>query len=106
MYIIAVTKLAATCEFGETKDDCIRDRLVHGIRNQRIRQKLFETLDACVKILRDSEVNQYRTQQMSAEVDGAVAHQISTRPARLPRRRRVKGARSKQTHRSRSITLS
>eukprot|EP00118_Oscarella_pearsei_P023850 m.291111 g.291111 ORF g.291111 m.291111 type:complete len:232 (+) comp40724_c2_seq1:1251-1946(+) len=65
-YIIAVTKLARTCDFADAKDDHIRDRLVQGIRSSSLRQKLFDkspmNLEKCLKILRTSEVNRYRAQ--------------------------------------------
>ena len=87
-YIIAVRKLARTCKFGERQDESVTDRLLHGIRNQRVRQKLFDqtplTLDMCVQILRASELNAYRSKQITEEVDGAPTHHVSHVGSRKP----------------------
>jgi len=39
-YITAVYHLADTCNFGNLKEDLIRDRLVVGIRDQSLSQQL------------------------------------------------------------------
>lgn len=70
-YITAVMKLANTCNFGALKDSHIRDRLVHGIRDDGVRQKLLGkktlTLEKCLDILRSSQVTSQRAQEISTE---------------------------------------
>ena len=41
-YMTDVIKLAENCQYGELRDDLIRDRLVSGIRDDKVREKLFE----------------------------------------------------------------
>ena len=40
-YLKAVMKLANTCNFGALKDGHVRDRLVHGIEDDTVRQRLL-----------------------------------------------------------------
>ena len=40
-YITDIIKLAEHCQYGELKDDLIRDKLVSGIRDDKVREKLL-----------------------------------------------------------------
>ena len=41
-YITDLKKLATTCEYGNLKDDLIRDRLVCGVNNESIRRQMLK----------------------------------------------------------------
>ncbi|XP_073964378.1 uncharacterized protein [Choristoneura fumiferana] len=42
VYYTVIRKLAENCNFGEQKDRILRDKIVIGVRDQRIQQKLLE----------------------------------------------------------------
>ena len=56
----ALYELAETCQFGDLKNELIRDRIVVGIRNASLSQKLMQdeklTLDKAVKEAKSSEL--------------------------------------------------
>ena len=78
-YITVLMKLALTCNFKETKNRQVRDRIVHGIRDNIIRQKLLEkkylTLDSCINIVTSNQVVQERVQEFQEEEE--IAHAVS-----------------------------
>ena len=51
-FIIAVHKLAETCEYGDLREELICDRIIAGIRDQKLATKLMLddklTLDKCI----------------------------------------------------------
>ena len=59
-FIEALYELAETCQFGDLKNELIRDRIVVGIRNASLSQKLMQdeklTLDKAVKEAKSSEL--------------------------------------------------
>ena len=61
-YIRSLYEMAECCDFGTVKDDCIRDRLVIGVRDKdlskRLQLKERLTLAETVKIVRQSEIIQ------------------------------------------------
>lgn len=74
-----IRKIARSCNFNIFKDRMLRDRIIHGINNKKVQQKLLEkkelSLDQAVEICRASElsnnhaktINQQQTS--SPEVD-------------------------------------
>ncbi len=58
-YIMALYTLAQSCEYGELKDEMIRDRLVVGIRDNTLSEKLQMdpalTLESAKKAIRQRE---------------------------------------------------
>ena len=58
-YVAALRRLSEHCEYGDTLTDLIRDRLVCGIRNDRIQQRLLAestlTLENAIKIATSME---------------------------------------------------
>ena len=82
-------KLANTCNFGAPKDSYVRDRLVHGIGDDTVRQRLLDkktlTLEKCPEILRSSQVASQRTQEISTDSPThAVRQRIDTRRKPIP----------------------
>jgi len=61
------------CKYGNLKDELIRDRLVSGIKDDRVHEKLLSkkdlTLQKAIKILRTSQVSQFQSRDMAAEQD-------------------------------------
>ena len=68
-YIAALRILAKTCNFGDLRDELIRDRIVVGIRDSRTRKKLLQEtkldLQRCIDICRSN-----REIRIANELDG------------------------------------
>lgn len=68
-YVTQLKKLSENCEFGDLKNSLIRDRLICGIKDNKVREELLRnhelTLEKAVEICRASE--------MSAEQAGQIA---------------------------------
>eukprot|EP00118_Oscarella_pearsei_P024302 m.303615 g.303615 ORF g.303615 m.303615 type:complete len:404 (+) comp40836_c0_seq2:158-1369(+) len=98
-YITAVTKLARTCNFGIAKDTHIRDRLVQGIRDGSLRQKLFEkqplTMEKCLAILRANEVNKYRAQAITT---AETVQHVRSKPKPKPKPNTGRSTTDQQRH--------
>ena len=91
-YITTLHRLAETCGYGDLKDEMLRDRLVVGIRDIAMSEKLqFEsnlTLDKAMKMIRQKEA--VKDQQGKLLGDGSKANPIVVdelnRQQRLPRK--------------------
>ena len=72
-YLTNLRSLAQTCNFGELKDNLIRDRIVIGIRDNGTRKKLLAesklTLDKCTNICRANETTAKQLKEMSQSDD-------------------------------------
>ena len=70
-YITTLLKLSETCAFGELRESLVRDRLVYGIRDDQVREKLLGKrqldLDKCIEILKSSELTQYQAKEISVD---------------------------------------
>ena len=71
--IAALRKLAKMCNFDKLEERLIRDRVVVGVREEGLRQKLLEdkqlTLYKCMSIGRAYESSKQQLQSMSSEGD-------------------------------------
>ena len=82
--------LAATCEFQTLHDGLIRDRIVCGMRNQTIKERLLReselTLQKTLDICRASEVSRKQVKslndQSSANVDALGERSAKTQSQR------------------------
>lgn len=67
-YIVALKKLTAYCVFGDGLEEAWRDQIVHGIRDQTLKKKLFDepdlTYQSVVKI-----VNAWEATRLSMEAE-------------------------------------
>ena len=76
--------LAATCNFDKLKDSMIRDRIVVGINDAVLRERLLReidlTLDKAVQICRASELSKERSQTIAS---GTVQEVHSVRPKKV-----------------------
>ena len=55
-YLAELGKLSEFCEFGDRLDECVRDRLVCGINNEKILQKLLSIKDLNLKTATDHAI--------------------------------------------------
>ena len=72
-YITTLLKLSETCAFGELRESLVRDRLVYGIRDDRVREKLLGKrdldLDKCIEILKSSELTHFQAKEIANEAN-------------------------------------
>ena len=76
-YVTELRTLASTCEFENLKDGLIRDRIVCGIRNQTLKERLLReadlTLKKAVDICRAAEISREQVKSLTdskpADVD-------------------------------------
>ena len=71
-YITALRRLAKSCSFGNiTPDDLLRDRIVCGIKNKHLRQRLLQekalTLEKCVDMCKAAETAKSQATAMTGE---------------------------------------
>ena len=88
-YLTAIIKQADQCQYAGLKDELIRDRLVSGILNNQVREKLLSktdlTLAKAIKLLKTSEATHFQAQDMA--VPGVSTVQaINTRSQQKPQK--------------------
>lgn len=70
-YILELKRLAASCEYGNMKDQIIKDMIVSGTRDNRLRENLLKdndlTLDKAITIAKASEKAQEQASLMKKE---------------------------------------
>ena len=73
---------AATCEFGEQRDLLIRDKIVFGVRDERVKERLLReaslTLVEAQSICRAAETSKYQVQEMANEASPLEVHVMRT----------------------------
>ncbi|XP_069364930.1 uncharacterized protein [Maniola hyperantus] len=81
-------KLADSCNFGQQKDRMLRDRLVIGVKQTRVQQKLLEikdlTLDKALDICRSAELSSQQLMVLHSSEVNAVAAASTTRQLTTP----------------------
>ena len=79
-YLCELRKLSEHCEYGETLDDMLRDRLVCGLKNVKIQQKLLSettlTLDHAFKIANAIERAEKDSLHIQTEPKDNVLHTV------------------------------
>ena len=85
-YLTNLRSLVKTCNFGELKDNLIRDRIVIGIKDNSIRKKLPAegklTLDKCINICCANETTAKQLKEISQSEDvNAIIHRHPQRKA-------------------------
>ncbi|XP_069119065.1 uncharacterized protein [Argopecten irradians] len=88
-YVTDLKTKAATCEFSTLQDSLIRDRIIGGIRNVHLRERLLRekdpTLEKCEEFCRASEASSMQlkelgeTQGSSKSIHGIKNKQVSTK---------------------------
>ena len=99
-YITALYSLVETCDYGTMKDELLRDRLVVGVRNtkvsERLQMKADLTLEEAKKTIRQSEAVREHTQQLNAADHKDVEEVRNSRPQRT---RNARGQRTRYSQR-------
>ena len=76
-YVAELRRLATHCEFGEYRDQALRDRLVCGLRSESIQKRLLSeadlTLARAVEISQGMEAAHQNTQLMKGKVEGVIS---------------------------------
>ena len=72
-FAAALCVMAATCNFGNLQDELIRDRIVFGISNIAVQQKLLQepklTLNRCLDIARSAETTTAQLKVITGQTD-------------------------------------
>ena len=70
-YVKALKNLASTCEFRVLKESLIRDRIVFGIQDSSVRERLLRdaklTLETVIGKVRSSELTEIQLKQIKAD---------------------------------------
>ena len=97
-YITALYELIETCEYGTLKEEILRDRLVVGIRDKRVSEKLqLEadlTLESAKKTIRQREAVRQQSKELATSANEHLVGDVTRQTTRRPFRSRV-GAASK-----------
>ncbi|KAI8493812.1 hypothetical protein Bbelb_281590 [Branchiostoma belcheri] len=98
-YVARLRKLVSTCEYGALKDEMLRDRIVLGVRDNKVRMRLLKqknlTLQAALEECKASETTNKQLKAMQS--NGAeTVHYAKTRPSRSQGQAKTK---FKQPHR-------
>ena len=72
-YITDLKKLGNQCEYGNLKNDLIRDRIVYGIKIENIRRRMLKqadlTLDRAIQLCQIDELTDERLKEMTAKAE-------------------------------------
>lgn len=83
-YVTELKILAATCEFENLKDSLIRDRVVCGIQNDTLREKLLGqpslTLDKCIEMCKSTEAVRTQMEKIAHEDNMSTINKIQIQP--------------------------
>lgn len=70
-YLVELHTLAKSCEFGQLKDQLIKDKIVTGIPDNGLRERLLRekdlTLDKAVQMCRAAETTRAQAKELSRE---------------------------------------
>ena len=82
-YITELKTLASTCNFGETADSLIRDRIVCGKADTHLRERILTTqdlnLDKCVDMCRAAEITKVGLSVLDGVIASIPVHKINKR---------------------------
>lgn len=82
-YITELKTLASSCEFGDQEEDLIRDRVVLGIRESALQERLLRETDLTLKkatdFLRAAEANREQMRAMKINANSAKLEEIGTK---------------------------
>ena len=99
-YLTDIIKQAGRCQYGRLRDELVRDRLVSGIQNDRIREKLLSkndlTLTKAIQLLKSSEATQLQARDMAipeANTVKAIMTHSHKRQDGIPKQGTVAGSR-------------
>ncbi|XP_058817568.1 uncharacterized protein K02A2.6-like [Topomyia yanbarensis] len=87
-YLVALRRIAVTCNFGQYLETALRNQLVFGIKRNDIRSRLLEKRELTLQSARDIAVSMELSKKGGAEIEGCqgkqevhkVQHQSGSRP--------------------------
>lgn len=94
-YTTALMKLSESCGFGTLRESLVRDRLVLGVKDDRVREKLLGKrdldLDKAIETIKASQVTHSRASEIAGEISSqedvsAVKHKSRAREKGKPRK--------------------
>ena len=95
-YITALYELIETCEYGTFKEEILRDRLVVGIRDKRMSEKLqLEadlTLESAKKSIRQKEAVRQQSKELATSANEHLVEHVTRQTTRRPHRSKVGAA--------------
>ncbi len=72
-YVSDLKNKASTCEFGDLKDEMIKDRLVCGIENDKLRRSLLReeilTLQKAIELCQINELSEQRMRELASTTE-------------------------------------
>lgn len=90
MFVMKLTEKAASCEYGQPKEELIRDRLVLGVSDESVRRRLLRqkdlTLASAIEICRAAEMTDIRIQAIAQDRPIDTVHATDGRRPRPPPR--------------------
>ena len=105
-YVSDLKNKASTCEFGDLKDEMIKDRLVRGIENDKLRRGLLReeklTLQKAIELWQISELSGQRMKELTTTPEvHEVKYPRQKGPANRPGQHRNEDNQSRQLIKSR-----
>ena len=93
-YITALMKLSESCGFGALRESLVRDRLILGVKDDRVREKLLGKrdldLDKAIETIKASQVTHERATEISEESSGHEdINRVSHKPPFKNKRRKT-----------------
>ena len=109
-YITVLYSLNETCDYSALRDEMLRDRLVVGIRDTAVSEKLQLnaqlTLEGAKKKIRQREAVQEQSQQLQVADSSSHSSHSSMGEVRKPRPQRAKGGATSHNWRRKSREIS
>ena len=100
-YCTELRERAKSCEFGELTDSLIQDRIICGMRDNSVRERLLRqedlTLDKTLKLCRAAETTREQAKQLSSEGDISV-DAMGAQRKEFPGQRKFPGHKSMQNY--------
>ena len=85
-FITRLRNIAKDCGYADQKDKCIRDRIVFGIKDDRLREKLFRdenlTLQKAIQLCQAHEATMQSMQTFKEETIHQVKQKSKSKPAK------------------------
>lgn len=99
-YLTSLRELVRTCRFGAMEADLLKDRIVCGVYDNAVREKLLQrkdlNLDTCIDMFRASESTTRQLQTMGAVEKGHRINQKGKRDAERKTKTKQQGPTEKQ----------
>lgn len=81
-FLAEIRILADTCNFGTLKDSMIRDRIICGVSDSGLRERLLRVadldLDKCIQVCRATEVSKEQNKEIEPQAAGASVHTVNS----------------------------